>query len=101
MYMHDYDVQQGGSSAARLQTQYRGHAESLQGNNRQCTSKFFIRCRVTVKSLTAGTNVPLLAKEIVEKCKLIHPSKVIQVATPHLRIYYSPWVTMEGIEPPL
>lgn len=42
-------------------------------------------CRVTVKSLTANTNVPLLAKEIVEKCKLIHPSKV-QTAHSHSTI---------------
>jgi hypothetical protein len=35
---------------------------------------------VTVKSLSATTNVPALAKEIVEKCKLIHPSKVAGLA---------------------
>ena len=32
--------------------------------------------RISVKSLSDKTNVPLLATEIVEKCKLIHPSKV-------------------------
>ena len=32
--------------------------------------------RISVKTLTDKTNVPLLAGEIVEKCKLIHPSKV-------------------------
>jgi hypothetical protein len=31
--------------------------------------------KIAVKSLTDKTNVPLLAGEIVEKCKLIHPSK--------------------------
>ena len=32
--------------------------------------------RISVKSLNDKTNVPLMAGEIVEKCKLIHPSKV-------------------------
>ncbi len=32
--------------------------------------------RISVKALTDKTNVPLMAGEIVEKCKLIHPSKV-------------------------
>jgi hypothetical protein len=32
--------------------------------------------RISVKSLTDKTNVPMLAQEITEKCKLIHPSKV-------------------------
>ncbi|GAX77716.1 hypothetical protein CEUSTIGMA_g5159.t1 [Chlamydomonas eustigma] len=31
--------------------------------------------KISVKTLTDKTNVPLLAGEIVEKCKLIHPSK--------------------------
>ncbi len=29
-----------------------------------------------MKSISDKTNVPLLATEIIEKCKLIHPSKV-------------------------
>jgi hypothetical protein len=37
---------------------------------------FLCICRVVVKSLSEKTNIPLLAGEIVEKCKLIHPSKV-------------------------
>lgn len=32
--------------------------------------------RITVRSLSEGTNIPALAAEIVDKCKLIHPSKV-------------------------
>lgn len=39
--------------------------------SRESTSK-----KITVKSLNDKTNVPLLAKEIVDKCKLIHPSKI-------------------------
>lgn len=35
--------------------------------------------KIAVKSLTDKTNVPLLAGEIVEKCKLIHPSKASSV----------------------
>lgn len=35
--------------------------------------------KISVKSLTDKTNVPMLAQEITEKCKLIHPSKVGQV----------------------
>lgn len=33
-------------------------------------------CRITVKSLTERTDLTALAAEVVEKCKLIHPSKV-------------------------
>jgi hypothetical protein len=33
-------------------------------------------CRITVKSLSESTDIQALAAEIVEKCKLIHPSKV-------------------------
>lgn len=33
-------------------------------------------CRITVKSLNERTDLPALAAEVVEKCKLIHPSKV-------------------------
>ncbi|KAG1668473.1 hypothetical protein FOA52_005246 [Chlamydomonas sp. UWO 241] len=35
--------------------------------------------KISVKSLTDKTNVPLLASEIQEKCKLIHTSKIGQV----------------------
>eukprot|EP00201_Polytomella_parva_P001957 CAMPEP_0175087588 /NCGR_PEP_ID=MMETSP0052_2-20121109/29914_1 /TAXON_ID=51329 ORGANISM="Polytomella parva, Strain SAG 63-3" /NCGR_SAMPLE_ID=MMETSP0052_2 /ASSEMBLY_ACC=CAM_ASM_000194 /LENGTH=860 /DNA_ID=CAMNT_0016359951 /DNA_START=75 /DNA_END=2653 /DNA_ORIENTATION=- len=42
--------------------------------NREQTSK-----KISVKSLNDKTNIPILAKEIVDKCKLIHPSKVGQV----------------------
>ncbi|KAG2449627.1 hypothetical protein HYH02_005160 [Chlamydomonas schloesseri] len=35
--------------------------------------------KISVKSLSEKTNVPLLATEIIEKCKLIHPSKAGQV----------------------
>ncbi|KXZ50592.1 hypothetical protein GPECTOR_16g767 [Gonium pectorale] len=35
--------------------------------------------KISVKSLSDKTNVPLLATEIIEKCKLIHPSKAGQV----------------------
>lgn len=33
-------------------------------------------CRITVKSLSERTDLQALAAEIVDKCKLIHPSKV-------------------------
>eukprot|EP00879_Flechtneria_rotunda_P031183 GHRR01034043.1.p1 GENE.GHRR01034043.1~~GHRR01034043.1.p1 ORF type:complete len:186 (+),score=67.30 GHRR01034043.1:169-726(+) len=35
--------------------------------------------KVTVKSLNERTDLPALAGEVVDKCKLIHPSKVGQV----------------------
>ncbi|PNH00933.1 Kinesin-associated protein 3, partial [Tetrabaena socialis] len=35
--------------------------------------------KISVKTLSDKTNVPLLATEIIEKCKLIHPSKAGQV----------------------
>uniref|UniRef100_A0A7S0RCX9 Kinesin-associated protein n=1 Tax=Chlamydomonas leiostraca TaxID=1034604 RepID=A0A7S0RCX9_9CHLO len=44
--------------------------------NQQILSRESTSKKITVKSLNEGTNVPLLAKEIVDKCKLIHPSKV-------------------------
>jgi len=36
-------------------------------------------CRITVKSLSERTDLQSLAAEIVDKCKLIHPSKVSEV----------------------
>lgn len=33
-------------------------------------------CRITVKSLNERTDLQALAAEVVDKCKLIHPSKV-------------------------
>ena len=35
--------------------------------------------RIRVKSLNANTDISTLAKEIIEKCKLIHPSKLPEV----------------------
>ena len=35
--------------------------------------------RIRLKQLNENTNVPMLAEEIVSKCKLIHPSKLQQV----------------------
>jgi hypothetical protein len=37
-------------------------------------------CRITVKSLSERTDLQALAAEIVEKCKLIHPSKVMKLS---------------------
>jgi len=34
------------------------------------------RCRIPVKSLDASLNTAGIAQDIVDKCKLIHPSKV-------------------------
>ena len=35
--------------------------------------------RIRLKSLNANTNISALAKEIIEKCKLIHPTKLPEV----------------------
>lgn len=35
--------------------------------------------RIRVKSLNDKTDVKTLAKDIIEKCKLIHPSKLLEV----------------------
>ncbi len=35
--------------------------------------------RIRVKSLNANTDIAKLAKEIIDKCKLIHPSKLPEV----------------------
>lgn len=35
--------------------------------------------RIRLQSLNATTNIAKLAAEIIEKCKLIHPSKVPEV----------------------
>ncbi|XP_036421219.1 kinesin-associated protein 3b [Colossoma macropomum] len=40
---------------------------------------------IRLKSLNAGTDVALLARKVVEECKLIHPSKVAEVE--HLLFY--------------
>ena len=36
-------------------------------------------CSIRVKSLDAKTDIKTLAKEIIDKCKLIHPSKLLEV----------------------
>lgn len=35
--------------------------------------------RIRVKTLNEKTDVKALAKEIIDKCKLIHPSKILEV----------------------
>ncbi len=35
--------------------------------------------RIRVKSLNANTDISALAKDIIDKCKLIHPSKLPEV----------------------
>lgn len=62
--MVNYEVQE-------IQTQPDGTQQLL---NREQTNK-----KITVKSLNESSNVAQLAQEIVDKCKLIHPSKVGQV----------------------
>lgn len=46
-------------------------------------------CRITVKSLSERTDLQALAVEIVEKCKLIHPSKVNTQYTRHCMSKYT------------
>jgi hypothetical protein len=40
------------------------------------TSPAATPCRITVKSLSERTDLAALSADIVDKCKLIHPSKV-------------------------
>ena len=35
--------------------------------------------RIRVKSLNANTDISQLARQIIDKCKLIHPSKILEV----------------------
>jgi len=35
--------------------------------------------RIRVKTLNEKSDVKALAKEIIDKCKLIHPSKILEV----------------------
>ena len=39
----------------------------------------FFHFRIRLKSLNSNTDIAALANEIVEKCKLIHPSKLPEV----------------------
>eukprot|EP00798_Chlamydomonas_sp_ICE-L_P013632 gene13632-19510_t len=50
--------------------------QTLPNGSSQVVSKKQDSKKITVKSLTSKTNLTDLAAEIVEKCKLIHPSKV-------------------------
>ena len=36
-------------------------------------------CRIRVRSLNSATDIAVLAREVVDKCKLIHPSKLPEV----------------------
>ena len=38
-----------------------------------------VLCSIRVKHLNANTDIGGLAKEIIDKCKLIHPSKFPEV----------------------
>jgi len=40
---------------------------------------FVLLCRIRVKTLNEKSDVKALAKEIIDKCKLIHPSKILEV----------------------
>ena len=40
---------------------------------------FIFIFRIRLKSLDGSTNIQILAKEIVDKCKLIHPSRLPEV----------------------
>jgi len=40
---------------------------------------FLVLIRIRVKMLNEKSNVKALAKEIIDKCKLIHPSKILEV----------------------
>jgi hypothetical protein len=65
-----YSYQQPGQQQALQQT---AHVMMHVGDCRACGIR---SCRITVKSLSERTDLPALAAEVVEKCKLIHPSKV-------------------------
>mmetsp|Transcript_6170 Transcript_6170/g.13429 ORF Transcript_6170/g.13429 Transcript_6170/m.13429 type:complete len:806 (-) Transcript_6170:755-3172(-) len=49
--------------------------QEVQAGTQQILSREQTNKKITVKSLNEKTNVTQLAQEIVEKCKLIHPSK--------------------------
>jgi len=41
---------------------------------------FFVMLdRIRVKTLNEKSDIKALAKEIIDKCKLIHPSKILEV----------------------
>lgn len=40
---------------------------------------------IRLRSLNAGTDIPSLARKVVEECKLIHASKLAEVE--HLLLY--------------
>ena len=40
---------------------------------------FAVMSRIRVKTLNEKSDVKALAKEIIDKCKLIHPSKILEV----------------------
>ena len=48
-------------------------------NNEHYIYIYLCIVRIRVKSLNANTDISTLAKEIIEKCKLIHPSKLPEV----------------------
>ena len=39
----------------------------------------FLRDRIHVRSLQANTDIKQLAKQIIERCNLIHPNKILEV----------------------
>lgn len=59
-------------------------------------------CRITVKSLSERTDLQALAAEIVEKCKLIHPSKVMKLSqwtciVAHGQVLHATYVAVQGL----
>lgn len=60
-------------------------------------------CRITVKSLSERTDLQALAAEIVEKCKLIHPSKVMKLSqwtciVAHGQVLHATYVAVQGLK---
>ena len=49
------------------------------GGKRLCTVHYVVLSRIRVKTLNEKSDVKALAKEIIDKCKLIHPSKILEV----------------------
>jgi len=52
---------------------------SVGGKHRLCTVHYVVLSRIRVKTLNEKSDVKALAKEIIDKCKLIHPSKILEV----------------------
>jgi hypothetical protein len=68
--------------------------QPIEKDKKACQKMYFILIRIRLKAFHSQSNIANLSMDIVEKCKLIHPSRQSEVEQ---LLYYLQKRTMNGI----